>query len=165
MAWEFGQLLEREGYELGRVINIDQPVHSEIQKCRTWKRASNWLVRLKYPRTSLQDFLHTQKVNRVRTAGPESKDRLAKQIHLARVDEFYRAIARDYVPSANSIEMTLIRGELFQAKFELPKDYGWSKIAKSLHTVCIAGSHSTLFQKRFINGLKRAFVEAYQSVD
>ena len=160
-------MLKRKGFDVGRVINIDQPVHSEIRKSSFWKRIGNWLIRLKYPRASMQDLIRTQKVNRIRrnqAGSPENEDSQLVEQNLPYLDDFYRGIAQNYTPTTNDLEMTLIRGELFQAKFELPKDYGWSKVVKSLRVVCISGSHSTIFQKRFIKGLRKAFVEAYQGV-
>jgi len=144
LAWEFSQLLKRENYKVQQVVNIDQPVPAEIRSCGLGKRLSNWLVRLKYPRETLQDLIRIQKI----------------RTHSMLLEDFYRAVEEHYTPSANGLEMTLIRGEIFMAKFELPKSYGWSKISKTLNTVIVSGSHSTLFHERFIGGLRNAFLKS-----
>ena len=163
LAWEFSQLLQQENYQVGHVINIDQPVPSEIHTCGIGKRISNWLVRLKYPRDTLQDL--AKKLDRIQTA---SRKKLSSQsselFHMVDVEEFYFAVEENYVPSASSMEMTLIRGEIFLAKFDLPQDYGWSKITESLRTVFVSGTHSTLFHKRFVGGLRKALVECLNSI-
>ena len=159
LAWEFAQLLQQESYEVRQVINIDQPVPSEIRNCGIGKRLSNWLIRLKHPGVTLQDLIRVNKLNGARTASQNTEDsQTSELIHSTNVEDFYRAIEQDYEPSANSLDMTLIRGEIFLAKFELPQGYGWSKITKNLRTVDVSGSHSTLFHERFIGRLREAFL-------
>ena len=163
LAWEFGKLLEQKNYQIGQVINIDQPVPSEIRSSSIARRLSNWLVRLKYPRDTCEDLRRAKGMDRVRTANRKNKNNQSSElVHLTKVEDFYRAVEEDYTPSANGLDMTLIRGEIFLAKFHLPGDYGWSKITK-IRTVCVPGSHSTLFNKRFIGGLRKALFECLNS--
>ena len=168
LAWEFAQLLERENFQVNRVINIDQPVPSEIRKCSFGKKLSNWLLfRLKYPFMLLHDVERLRRMSLGRAAsqsrGASQKnntDQVIEHSHLAQLEDFYLGIEQDYVPKADCLEMTLIRGEAFFARFELAEGYGWSKITDALRVVRISGSHSTLFQKRFIDQLRIAFKDS-----
>jgi len=163
LAWEFAKLLRQHGCEVRHVINIDQPVPSEIQRCSIGRRVANWMVQLKHPRTMMQEFVRIRKLNKFRDEVQKNKARPDSGLsHLIHLEDFYLAIELGYVPEADGLQMTLIRGEVFMAKFGLPEQYGWPGIAGSLRTVCIPGSHSTLFHKRFIAGLREAFVEALE---
>ena len=162
LAWEFAQLLKREKFQVAKVINIDQPVPAEIQKCGLGRRlCSGLFFRIKYPFTMLQD------VERLRGRGswkpPRPKRETNRMIELSRLtqlEEFYLGIEQEYAPKADDLEMTLIRGEVFLAKFKLPDGYGWSKVTNALRIVRVFGSHSTLFHKRFIDKLRSAFIDA-----
>ena len=168
MAWEFDQLLERENFQVNRVINIDQPVPSEIRKCGFGKNLSNWLLfRLKYPFMLLHDLERLRRMSLGRAAsqsrGASQKnntDQVIEHSHLAQLEDFYLGIEQDYVPKADGLEMTLIRGEAFFARFELAEGYGWSKITDALRVVRISGSHPTLFHKRFLDQLRKAFKDS-----
>ena len=162
LAWEFAQLLERENFQVSRVINIDQPVPSEIRKCGFGKNLSNWLLfRLKYPFMLLQDVERLQRARVAKAASQKEKtDQVSDQKHLAQLEDFYLGIEQGYVPKTDGLEMTLIRGEAFFARFDLAEGYGWSKITDALRVVRISGSHPTLFHKRFLNKLRKAFKDS-----
>ena len=80
--------------------------------------------------------------------------------HLARLEELYFAVEKEYVPQPNNVDLTLIHAEYFFAKFELPEGYGWAKLTDSLRVVKVSGSHSTMFDKRFIDEVRSAFLAA-----
>ena len=165
LAWEFAQLLKQDGHPVKRVINIDQPVPSEFRICGIFKRMGNWMARLKYPRTNLQEFKRVRKLNQARAASQAATQKggdnpLSELSHLACLEDFYVGIENDYTPKPADLEMILIRGELFRSKFEFPEDYGWSAVTESLRTVRVPGSHATLFNERFIGELRNAFAEA-----
>ena len=162
IAWEFAKLLERENFQVARVINIDQPVPSEIRRCSFRKRLYNWLLfRLKFPIVVLHDIEQLRKMNAVRLFGQKDKtDEVSRQRHLANLEDFYFTVERGYVPKNNGLELTLIRGDIFIAKLDLPERYGWSEVTDGLRVVHVSGSHSTLFHKCFIDQLRSAFVDA-----
>ena len=122
------------------------------------------MIRLKYPRTMLQEFKRVRKLNQARAASKKGGDNpLSELSHLACLEDFYVTIEGGYTPKPADLEMVLIRGELFRAKFEFPEDYGWSSITDSLRTVRVLGSHATLFNPRFIDELRAAFVESLKN--
>ena len=165
LAWEFAQLLKREGFQVSKVINIDQPVPAEIRKRDIGTRLGRWLCfRWKHPFTLWQDL---ERFKAAVVAKSSSQDRCSglqghsssKCVlsHAARLEDYYLGIAREHQPEVDDLEMILIRGEMFLAKFKLPQDYGWSKITNIVRLVNVSGSHSTLFNKRLINELRTAF--------
>ena len=87
-------------------------------------------------------------------------NQVSELARLAQLEEFHLGIEQGHTPKAEHLEMTLIRGEVFLAKFKLPDDYGWLKITSALRVVRVSGSHSTLFHKRFIGKLRDAFLDA-----
>ena len=166
LAWEFAQLLKREGFEVVRVINIDQPVPTEIRKHDIATRLGRWVCfRWKHPFTLLQDIGRFKATAAVESAsqdrgngvqGPRSPKCVLS--HAAQLESYYLRIAQEHQPEVvDDLEMILIRGEMFLAKCKLPQDYGWSKITGDLRLVRVSGSHSTLFHKRLINDLRTAF--------
>ena len=161
LAWEIGLMLRQKDFLVRKVINIDQPLPVDIRKCGIVKRLSNWMVRFKYPRATLQDMRRAKKLHDVRKASKRNAINPSHElVHLTKVEDFHQATELNYAPPVSDLKMVLIRGEIFLAKFGLPQDYGWSKVATSLNTVCIPGSHSTLFHGRFIGALRRAFYQA-----
>ena len=164
LAWEFAQLLKkREDFQVVKVINIDQPVPSEIRRCSFRTRLGKWLTfRLKHPFTVLQDIERLQVMSRVGAPvlNKSRTNKVSELARLAQLEEFHLGIEQGHTPKAEHLEMTLIRGEVFLAKFKLPDDYGWLKITSALRVVRVSGSHSTLFHKRFIGKLRDAFLDA-----
>jgi len=165
VAWEFAQLLGKENFQVSRVINIDQPVPSEVRECGFGKKLSNWLLfRLKYPFMFLQDVERLQRTRVAKAASQKNKTgQVIGQSHIARLEDFYLGIEGEHVPKTDRLEMTLIRGEAFFARFDLPEGYGWSKVTDALRVVRVSGSHPTLFHERFVDQLRSAFIDALKA--
>lgn len=162
VAWEFAHLLEQEKFQVRRVINIDQPVPSEIRKCGLVMKLCNWLsFRSKHPFVMLHDIERLRKTSAFGTVKQKNQTNRVNELeHLAALEDFYLGIEREYVPKNYRFELTLIRGETFMARFDLPEAYGWSKVTDALRVMHISGSHATLFHKRFIDQLRSAFVDS-----
>ena len=124
------------------------------------------MVRMKYLRINMGEWKKESKMNQARAASKRAASQqgesnpLSELSHLAGLLDFYMTIEDDYVPEPADLEMVLIRGELFRAKFDFPEGYGWSGFAKSVRTINIPGFHAVLFNKRFIAELRDAFVDS-----
>ncbi len=168
LAWEFAQQLKRAGFLVAKVVNIDQPVPAEIRKCDFATRLGRWLCfRWKYPFALLRDLERVRTMKRVQFSSPDSDDGLQGRSspnnvlsRAARLESYYLSIEQKHQPEVDDLEMILIRGEMFLAKFKLPQDYGWSKITSAVRLVRVSGSHSTLFHKRLIDDLRTAFIDS-----
>ncbi len=168
LAWEFARLLKRAGFQVAKVINIDQPVPAEIRKCDLTTRLRRWLhFRWKHPFALLQDLERLKPLRGAKSSNTSSGNGLQERsspenvlAHAFRLENYYLGIEMEHQPEVEDLEMILIRGEIFLAKYCLPQDYGWSKITRNVRLVHILGSHSMLFHKRLINDLRAAFIDA-----
>lgn len=161
LALEAARSLAGQGFTIDKVINIDQPVATALENCSLGKRLLNWGYRLQNP-----------KLNKLEMANAKSKDKVRRAIHQGRkvksnellrsvmIEDFYARIEDEYVPEPCSVELCLIRGEIFQAKFRLPDDYGWGAFAEKVTVRRISGTHGTLFMGSHLTRLASEFQAA-----
>jgi aspartate racemase len=162
LAWESGLALREAGFEVDRVINIDQPVPAAIGRSSLPRRVGNWIYRLKSPWLMWQDVRRLRQQNQLRelrdTSGLDSADKgLLKSLQL---EDFYVGIEDAYQPPATNLPLHLIHGDIFEAKYSLPDGYGWKSLASELEISRITGTHSTILLGENLKKLAGAFEQA-----
>lgn len=158
LAWEAARSLKQKGFKIGKVINIDQPVATALEHCNLGKRLINWSYRLQNPKLNKLEMENASSKNKVRRA--IKKGRKVESNELLRsvlIEDFYAKIEDDYVPEPFPIDLCIIRGEIFQAKYKLPKDYGWGAFAEKVTVRRVSGTHGTLFMGEHLSRLASEF--------
>lgn len=79
------------------------------------------------------------------------------------LEDYYLGTERTYQPQPSDLNLHLIRGGVFLAKFKLPEDYGWSEFVNEIHIHRMFGTHSTLFEPSIITRMIKLFNKALKS--
>ena len=162
LAFEVANRLHEKGFDIDRVINIDQPTPSSILGASLTQRVLNWLYRLRSPWVNLQDLIETRHKNKLRSGRKtEQEDPAIDEIFQSiQLEDFYVGSENTYEPQPADLDLHLIRGGVFEAKYALMKDYGWTDFSRKLHIHRMYGLHTTLFKEPNINQLIELFNHA-----
>jgi len=165
LAFEVASGLQNKGFEINRVINIDQPLATAMQKASLPQRALNWLYRFRSPGVALDDLVTVAKKKLIRSVGVTAlNDAMASDmLKSIELEEFYVRGDNDYRPRPADLSLHLIRGGGFEAKYILSEDSGWSKFVTRLQSHRMFGTHSTLFAAANFSKLLELFNQALES--
>ena len=145
LAFETGRILSERGFEVTKVINIDQPVPTAVAKANTIIRIANWAHFLKAPKMAW-DAINYGK-DRARTRAGEQTRFSDNQEVLRSLDleAIHGKIEDAYIPEPSDLELHLIRGDLVEAKYQVQSDYGWAPYSDALSIHRVSGTHLTIF--------------------
>ena len=164
LAIEAARLMEKKGHRIKCVVNLDQPPTLVGRESKLAQRLKNWIKRLRYPLLTYQDFRlarHQRAIKRDIAAG--LNDGTSEEARGEVLKDYYAEIEDRYFPEAFEFELCLVRGDVFEAKYDLGDDYGWGAITSNLNVRRITGTHSTLFFGRHHDRLARVFVDAVET--
>jgi thioesterase domain-containing protein/acyl carrier protein len=88
-----------------------------------------------------------------RISEPHSETRMLQ------VREAHLISMNSYQPSPLGCHVTLFKSKAPDDKFDIPDDYGWSSLAKSLEVIEVEGRHLTIFSKNHVGVLAREITE------
>ncbi len=165
LAWESGIALQQAGHEITSVLNIDQPVISAMRRANLLKRIGNWGHRFKTPLQTWEDMKNLRQQNQIRQQSNDGEldESPLHQSKSLRLEDFYVQIENAYAPQPAQLPLHVIRGDIFEAKYSLPRDYGWGTVTSDVKVSRIAGTHSTLFNGPQLEALTRAVRQAIDS--
>ncbi len=93
-----------------------------------------------------------QEIHAARTAGSTQPH---SGIRALQVREAHWQSMTIYQPPAIDCHITLFKTQSADDKFELPHDYGWSRLVKTLEIIEVPGQHLTMFAPRHVGALAR----------
>ena len=164
LAIEAARLMQKKGHRIKCVINLDQPPTLVGHECKLVPRLKNWIKRLRYPLLTFQDLRlarHQRAIKRDMAIG--INDGTSEEARGEVLKDYYAEIEDRYFPEAFEFKLCLVRGEVFEAKYDLEDDYGWGALTPHLKVRRVSGTHSTLFMGKHHDRLARVFVDAVET--
>lgn len=121
------------------------------------ERDQHWLSRVGRFVNRIREGIATNlrvkgEIRAARTAGNTEPH---SDIRALQVREAHWQAMTIYQPMELDCHITLFKTQSADDKFELPHDYGWSRIAKTLEIVEVPGQHLTMFSTRYVGTLAR----------
>ncbi|OYV03997.1 MAG: hypothetical protein CFE26_19220, partial [Verrucomicrobiales bacterium VVV1] len=89
---------------------------------------------------------HLRVRTEIRAAKRPGKTEPHSEIRMLHVREAHWTAMKNYRPSKLACHVTLFRTKAADDKFEIPPDYGWTELVKSLEVVEVDGRHLTMFE-------------------
>ncbi len=157
LAFEMARFLSDGGFEVMKVINIDQAVPEAITKTSSLGRALNWLQRLKRPSLAWEELNYTKQKEAIQSGEPTAANGNLEMRRSFDLEDVIGEIENAYQPRACDLELDLIRGDIIEAKYNVKDDYGWSKFARSVSVYRVPGTHFSIFRGRNLNKLAARF--------
>ena len=146
LAIEVARLLDSKGCHINRIVNLDQPPSLVGQESKFLGRVSNWMKRLRYPYLTFQDFRLAHYQRGLKKDVSEGRnDGTSEEARSEVLKDYYAEIEDRYLPEKFPFELCLVRGDVYEAKYDLPEDYGWDRYTNQLSVHHVTGTHSTLF--------------------
>ena len=97
--------------------------------------------------THLQVRKQNYAARSTRVSDPHSKTRMLQ------VREAHWQSMNNYRPSPLDCNITLFKSKASDDKFDIPNDYGWGSLVKSLDIVEVEGKHLTMFAREHVGAL------------
>ncbi len=98
---------------------------------------------------------HFRVKGEVRAARTAGRTKPHTGIRILQVREAHEKAMQNYQPEPLSCHITLFKSKAPDDKFDIPPDYGWSGLVRSMDVVEVPGSHLTMFAPRHVGPLAR----------
>ena len=157
LAFETGRFLSEHGFEVTRVINIDQPVPAAIENADLVTRLVNWAHRLKAPKLAWEALSYAKERERTRAGEQTRFSDNQDVLRSLALEDMHGKIEDAYRPESCDLELHLIRGDIMEAKYRVQSDYGWTPYSHALSVHRISGTHLTIFAGRNLQKLSAKF--------
>jgi thioesterase domain-containing protein len=117
----------------------------------------NWLGRAGrlLARTREGIATHFRVKEEIRAARNAGSTEPHSDLRMLQVREAHWESMENYKPAALDCHVTLFKSQATDDKFDIPGDYGWSGLVKSLEIVGVKGKHLTMFAPKHIGELAR----------
>ena len=163
LAFEAARFFMEKGFEIDKVINIDQPIPHAIKRCGLFQRLINWCHRFKTPWLTFHELSYSKKKNALQ-AGDHSGFR--NPIEMKRsfdLEDIHAEVEDAYEPQPCDVELHVIRGDVIEAKYLVDNDYGWKSLSTRLFVHRTTGSHFTIFNGRNLRKLSVRFQNLFRT--
>jgi len=157
LAFETGRCLRARGFEVAKVINIDQPVPTAISKANLITRLVNWAHRLKAPIVAWEALSYAKVRDRTRAGEQTRYSDNQEVLRSLALEDIHLEIEDAYMPEPCDLELHLIRGDVIEAKYQVQNDYGWAPFSRVLSVHRVSGTHLTIFAGRNLRKLSAKF--------
>ena len=157
LAFETARYLHEAGFEISKVVNIDQPAPEAITKANLVRRLTNWLHRLKTPSLTWEELNYSKQKDIIQSDEPNEIRGIQEMRRSFDLEDILYKIENAYQPRACDLELELIRSDVIEAKYSTEYDYGWTKYARNLSVHRISGTHFTIFRGRNVSRLAAKF--------
>ena len=157
LAFETARYLSEAGFEISKVINIDQPAPEAITKANLVRRLTNWLHRLKTPSLAWEELNYSKQKGVIQSEQPTGIRGIHEMRRSFDLEDILYKIENAYQPRPCDLELELIRSDVIEAKYTTENDYGWTKYTRSLSVHRISGTHFTIFRGRNVGRLAAKF--------
>ena len=157
LAFETARFLSERGFEVAKVINIDQPVPAAIEKANPVTRLANWTHRLKAPIMAWEALSYAKDRERTRAGEQTRFSDNQDVLRSLELEDIHGKIEDDYKPEPCDLELHLIRGDVMEAKYRIESDYGWTPYSPALSVHRVTGTHLTIFAGRNLRKLSAKF--------
>ena len=117
----------------------------------------HWLSRMGRLLNRIREGIatHLRVKGEIRAARSAGNTAPHSDIRALQVREAHWQAMTIYQPPELDCHVTLFKTQSADDKFELPHDYGWSRIVKTLEIVEVPGQHLTMFSPRYVGALAR----------
>lgn len=163
LAFETARYMEKRGFEINYVINIDQPIPEAIHAAGLPNRLLNWLRRLKNPKLTWRELAYCKEKDTLQAGGETNFSNPKEMMRSFDLEDLHASIEDSYKPQHVELKMHLIRGEVVEAKYVVDSDYGWEKYSRQLFIHRVTGTHSTIFMGRNLKRLRKMFQQLLNS--
>ena len=153
LAFEMARLLNKQGYVVEKIINIDAPSPQSIKKRNVVSKFWYLSQSLGAVRLRNRQIAELEKWQKSKLPPPTELRPLALELK-------FGVMAEAYVPETSDISMHLIRAEKPNPTHYAPHDYGWTEKVSELTVVRIPGGHNTIFNQPNLQILIEAFQKA-----
>ncbi|MEO8615847.1 MAG: amino acid adenylation domain-containing protein [Luteolibacter sp.] len=115
----------------------------------------NWFKRLGHLLTRTREGFstHFRVKGEIRAASSTGATEPYSEIRMLKVREAHWKSMEKYQPGPLACHITLFKSEATDDKFDIPEDYGWGELVKSMEIVEVPGKHLTMFAPRYVGAL------------
>jgi|GEM_PF-1123693 len=115
-----------------------------------FRRAASMLVRAREGIAT-----HFRVKEEIRSARAPGRSEPHSHLRMLKVREAHWASMNAYQPTPIDCHITLFKSRATDDKFDIPDDYGWNQLVKSMDIVEVEGKHLTMFAPRHVGALAR----------
>jgi amino acid adenylation domain-containing protein len=102
---------------------------------------------------------HLRVKKEIRSAREAGNTEPHSDLRMLQVREAHWKSMQLYQPAPLNCHITLFKSQATDDKFDIPDDYGWGSLVKSIDIVEVEGEHLTMFNRRHIRSLAREIAQ------